>query len=419
MEILYILLVLLVVTRSLGEIAVRVGQPALVGELVGGILLGGVAGAFSEQLPVLSGLEHDAVFAAITDLGVFFLMLLAGIEMRPREFAEASGRSIPVAISAMLVPLAFGFAVTWFWLPASDYRFAQALFVGTGLAITAVPVAVRVLMDLGQLETRLGRTVISAAVIDDVLSLVLLAVLTAVIETGGLPGALEVIRLVAQVLLFFGIAVAVGRYLLPKLGQSLERFMLDELEFSALLIVAMGFAVLAETFGMHFILGTFIAGLFFSRRSMKTEIYEEVRRKVSAITTGFLAPVFFASIGLHLDLAAVTAVPVFLLVLLAIAFFGKVIGAGLPALVLGFSWREAMALGTSMSARGAVELIVAGIALQAGLFSKPEPPPLIVKHMFSAIVIVAVVTTLLVPLMLRPMLARCERSGGDADAGNH
>ena len=210
METIYILLVLLVVARTLGELAVRFRQPALVGELLGGILVGVIAGAFSERLPVLAGLSDDPVFAAITDLGVFFLMLLAGIEMRPKEFAEASGSSLPVALCAMLLPLGLGFAVTWVWLPENEYRFAQALFVGTAMAITAVPVAVGVLRNLGQLDTRLGRLVVSAAVFDDVLSLILLAVLTAVIQTGGLPSVGEIGVLLTKILLFFAVTIAAG-----------------------------------------------------------------------------------------------------------------------------------------------------------------------------------------------------------------
>jgi Kef-type K+ transport system membrane component KefB len=205
--------------------------------------------------------------------------------------------------------------------------------------------------------------------------------------------------------LFFTVTIAAGRYLLPWFGRRLQRFVLDEFEFSMLLVMAMGFALLAEWLGMHFILGVFMAGLFFSRRAIDDRVYDDVRHKVSAVTTGFLAPIFFASIGLHLDLEAVTAVPLYLLVLLAIAFAGKMLGAGLPALLMGVSRREALALGTAMSVRGAIELIVADIALRAGLFYKPYPPPPIVEYMFSAIVIVAVVTTLAVPLMLRPLLA--------------
>jgi Kef-type K+ transport system membrane component KefB len=246
--------------------------------------------------------------------------------------------------------------------------------------------------------------VTSAAVYDNVLSLILLAVLTAVIRTGGLPGLFETALLLLKITVFFAVTILAGRYLLPWLGRRLERFALDEFEFSMLIIVAMAFALLAETLGMHFILGAFIAGLFFSRRAIATHVYEDVQRKVSAVTTGFLAPIFFASIGLHLDLGAMTAVPGFLSLLLVIAFGGKLVGAGLPAWWMGLSRRDALAMGTAMSARGAVELIVADIALRAGLFQLPEPPPPIIEHMFSSIVIVAVVTTLAVPLLLRPLL---------------
>lgn len=406
METLYILLVLLLVSRALGELAVRFRQPPLTGELLGGILIGVMATIFSERLPVLAGLTENTVFQAITDLGVFFLMLLGGIEMRPREFAEATRESLPLAVSAMVLPLGMGFLLTWFWLPDSEYRLAQSLFVGTAMAITAVPVGIRVLRDFGQLDTRLGRMVASAAVFDDVLSLILLAVLTALIQTGGLPAASGLILLLAKILAFFGITALAGLYILPFLGRRLKRLLLDEFEFSMLLVVALGFAVLAEALGMHFILGAFAAGLFFSRRSIRESTYVDVSRKVSAVTVGFLAPIFFASIGLFLDLGAVTNVPVYLLALLLIAFFGKLIGAGVPALLIGLPRRDALAAGAAMSARGAVELIVAGIALRAGLFSQPEPPPPIVEYMFSSIVIVALVTTLAVPVILRYVIGQ-------------
>jgi Kef-type K+ transport system membrane component KefB len=277
------------------------------------------------------------------------------------------------------------------------------------MAITALPETVRALRDLGQLNTRLGRTVVSAAFLEDVLSLILLAVLTAVIKTGALPGFGRIVVVLLKIALFFAVTVAAGRYVLPWLGRRLERFVLEEFEFTMLLVIALGFALLAETLGMHFVLGAFMAGLFFSQRAIGEHVHRNVGDKVSAITTGFLAPVFFASIGLHLDLGAVTAVPLFLAVLLVIAFLGKLLGAGLPALWMGFSPRESLAVGTAMSARGAVELIVAGIALRAGLFLQPDPPPPVIEYMFSAIVIVAIVTTLAVPVLLRPMIGRRAR----------
>ena len=410
MNLLYVLLVLLLVTRLCGELAERLRQPALVGELVAGIALGLVASRYHDALPVLAGLPDNEVFNGLTDLAIFFLMLLAGIELRPSELAEASGRAVAVALGGMAVPLLLGFGLGWWFLPDSPYKLAQSLFLATALAITAVPVSVKVLMDLGQLKTPLGQTVVSAAVFDDVLSLMLLAILTAVIRTGGFPDASAVLLLVGKVVLFFLVAWVAGRYLLPRLGRLVKKTLAEEFAMSALLIAALGYALLAEALGMHFILGAFLAGLFFVRRTIDPKVYSSIRSSLSAITMGFFAPLFFASIGLHLDVSAATEIPVFVTLLVLAAFFGKLLGAGLPAWATGFAPRDAAAIGAAMSARGAVELIVAGIALQAGLFQHPEPPPPVVAQLFSAVVIMALVTTLATPIVLRPLLGSAEDS---------
>ena len=255
MNLLYVLLVLLLVTRLCGELAERLRQPALVGELVAGIALGMVASRYHDALPVLAELPDNEVFNGLTDLAIFFLMLLAGIELRPSELAKASGRAVAVALGGMVLPLLLGFGLGWWFLPDSSYKLAQSLFLATALAITAVPVSVKVLMDLGQLKTPLGQTIVSAAVFDDVLSLMLLAILTAVIRTGGFPDASSVLALVGKVLLFFLVAWVVGRYLLPRLGRLVRKTLADEFEMSALLIAALGYSLLAEALGMHFILG--------------------------------------------------------------------------------------------------------------------------------------------------------------------
>lgn len=416
MELFYILLVLLVFARLLGEVAVRLRQPALLGELVAGVLIGLVGAHYSETFPVLAGLSDNEVFVALTDLGIFFLMLLGGLELRPKELSETGGSALAVAVAGMVGPLVLGAGVAWLFLPESDYKVAQTAFVGTALAITAVPVAIRVLMDLDLLDSRLGKVIVSAAVIDDVLSLILLAMLTAIIETGGLPDAASLLLLVGKVTLFFLVAGGVGLWILPRVGDLVKEYVeVDELEVSFLLITAFAFSVLAELLSMHFIVGAFIAGLIFSRRTLDEEIFHDVKAKLTGVTTGFLAPLFFASIGLHLELAALTAIPLFVALLVFIAFFSKLAFGALPARWLGgFDWKESGAIGMAMSARGAVELVIAGIALEAGLFQVPDPQPPIVANLFSAIVIVAMVTTLAVPIALRFLLDQGEGPAGEA-----
>lgn len=406
MELLSILLVLLAATRICGELAVRLGQPALVGELTSGILIGMLVNASPGAFPSLAGLADDAVFRALSDLGVFFLMLLAGIEMQPHKLAEGSRRSLAVAVGGMLVPLGLGVLLGFWLLPESSYRAAQILFLGTALAVTAVPVAVKILLDLGALESRAGQTIVAAALVDDVLSLLLLSILTALLRTGELLGAAEIALLAGRIALFFAVTTAIGTWLLPKLEPLARRLVHEEAEFSLLVLVALSFSLLAEHLGMHFIIGAFVAGLFFSKRSLSRAIFESVETRVSALTKGLFAPIFFASIGLHLDLAALGATPLFVAALVVVAFAGKMLGAALPARLLGMSNRESLAVGVAMSARGAVELVIADIALRAGLLEQPVPPPPIVENLFSGVVLMAIATTLLAPIGLRALLPR-------------
>lgn len=278
--------------------------------------------------------------------------------------------------------------------------FAQSIFLGTALAITAVPATVRILIDLGKLESPTGQIIVSAAVFDDILSLILLAWLTALIS-GGPAGAPEIAVLALKVTAFFVITFGFGVFAFPRADHLLRRFRQKEFVVSALLVVVLAYSVLAELLDLHFIVGAFMAGLFFGRRTIDDRAYEDVSGKTSAMTFGFLAPIFFASVGLNLDFSAVLAVPAFVVCLVIAAFAGKFIGAGVAAHLIGLDRQEAAAVGVGMSARGAVELVIADIALEAGLFDVVPGGSPVVENMFSAVVIMAVLTTLITPVLLK------------------
>ena len=404
MEILYVLLVLLLVTKLCAEVAVRAGQPALIGELVGGVLVGLGVMLLPGSESVIADIGSDETFKGILDLAVFFLMLVAGLEMRPGKLAKAAWKALPVAVVGMLLPLALGILLGWVWLPESDWKLVQSLFLGVALAITAVPVAVKVLMDLGRLESRVGQVVVAAAVLDDIFSLLLLAVLTSMISTSEAPSVASLGLIAVKTLLFIGIAGLAGRYLLPLLARWTRHVCVEYAEFTVVLLFGLGLAVLAEALGMHFLIGAFAAGVLFTRNTIDAKVYKRLRNQFEALTLGFFAPVFFASIGIHLDLTAAVEIPVFVAALLAFAIFGKLVGAGLAARLSGLDGREAVAVGAAMNARGAVEIIIADIALRAGLFAHPTPTPDEVRYLFSAVVIMAIVTTLMSPVMMRAAL---------------
>ena len=378
-------------------------MPALVGELVAGIFLGYLLQRFQGLAPSVWFAANSDIFEGLADLGMFFLMLLVGIRMEPLDFARSSRSAVLIAIGGMIVPVCVGFVLGQAVLPESDYKNAQALFIGVALAITAVPVAVRIFMDLGALETRVGKAVIAAALWDDVFSLFLMAILLAAMS-GQATGSFSIDNLlpvIGKVLLFFVITVPIGLFVFPMIIRSFRHLSFPEVDFSMLLIAALSYAVLAELMGLHLIIGAFMAGMFFHPKVVERAIYDRVEQQMSGLTRGFLAPIFFVSVGFHLDFSSVAAVPGFVVVLTLLALASKLIGSGIPAYWAGFSKRESLLVGVGMSGRGAVELVIAGIAFEAGLFLQPDPPGAIVQSLFSAIVIMAIVTTVATPVALR------------------
>ncbi len=405
MELFLIILIILFLCRIFGEIAQKVGQPSLVGELTAGIVLGFFIHHFGAFYGLSLDFADEESFKTVTDLGIFFLMLLAGLELQPREMTEASKSSFGIAVGGLLLPFALGCGLAWFAFPESDYKFAQTLFLGTAMAITAVPVAVRVLMDLDKLDTKIGRSIVSAAVIDDVLSLMLLAILVGIVQTGVAPSIFALSLLTAKVIAFFAICTVIGKYFWPFYAKLLKKGEVEEGDFSGLLIMAFGFALLAEAFSLHFIIGAFLAGLLFQKQQAGNAMFKRIEKRAQGISSGFLAPIFFASIGLHVTFGAVFETPLFLAVLLILAVAGKLLGAGIPAYLQNKNIKDAAIIGTAMNGRGAVELIIVDIALRANLFAYPEGPAPVIDNLFSSIVIMAIVTTIMTPLILKRLIS--------------
>lgn len=408
MNVLLIILILLVVTRAFGELAERARMPALVGELVAGIVLGFLLQHFQHLTPSIWFAANSDIFNGLAELGMFFLMLLVGIRMEPLDFARSSKSAVLIAFGGMLLPMSIGFGFGQAVLPESDLKNAQALFLGVALAITAVPVAVRIFMDLGALESRVGKAVIAAALWDDVLSLFLMALLLATIGSHAV-GSFSVDTLLpvfGKVLLYFAITIPVGLYVFPLVIQWFRHLSFPEVDFSMMLIAALGYAVLAEFLDLHQIIGAFMAGMFFHPKVVEQRIYKRVEQQMSGLTRGFLAPIFFVSVGFHLDFSAVAHAPGFVLALTGLALVSKLVGSGIPAYWAGFSKHDSLLVGVGMSGRGAVELVIAGVALEAGLFLQPDPPGAIVGSIFSAIVIMAIITTVATPIALRLLWRR-------------
>jgi len=405
-EIFLQILVLLVLARLLGEFAERLGQSASIGELLAGIVLAFGGLYLASLTPWLADLPESPVLGYLSNLGIFFLVLMAGIEMEPKEIAETSKGAFLVALGGMVVPLAAGCAFGWLILPDGSLKVPQVLVVGVAMSITAIPATVRVLSEFDLLHSKLGETVVAAAVFDDVFGLFLLAVVTAVVQTGNLPDLGTALWLLGKIALFFAVTTALGVHIYPRVSRGLQQMQADALELSALVIAALAYGLLAELLGMHWILGAFMAGLYFEGSRVGEAVYRDIRVTVMAITGGVLGPFFFVSIGLAVDLEAVTAVPAILVALILLAFTGKALGAGFSARLSGLPWPAALAAGVGMTSRGAVELVVLRIAQEAGVFAAAVDDAPIVRHLFSALVIMALANTFAMPIALRAVLRR-------------
>lgn len=405
MDILLQIFLVLIVARAFGEGAARFGQSASVGELLSGVALAAMVAAVGADVPVLSGLRSSEALGYVAQLGIFFLVLLAGIEMEPSQIARASGAAFAVALGGMAVPLCGGMALGWLLLPDSDLRFTLALVIGVSMAITAIPATAKILSDFGLLHSRLGELIISAALFDDVMGLLLLAVLTALLQTGHAPDLAALAWLAGKAVAFFALTVALGMHVYPRISRGIRELQAAELELSAMVAVALGYGWLAELAGMHWIVGAFMAGLYFEKERVGQQTFDDLRLIIAALAGGLLGPLFFAWVGLQVDLRALVTAPLFLAALVAVAFFGKVIGAGLPARWSGHGRRESLAVGVGMAARGEMELVVLGIVLEAGLFARADDSPL-VAGLFSILVLMALINTVLTPIVLRRILGR-------------
>ncbi len=409
MNVLLELLILLLLARLCSEGAERLGYPAAVGELTVGILLAAAATFWGTNLPFLIQLTTSETLEALANLGIFFLVLLAGIESKLEELQQNSRSAIFVALGGALIPLVSGFILGWLFLPESEVKSIQAFLIGVTMSITSIPATIKALTEFGLLHSRMGQTIVGAAIVDDILGLFLLAILTSMIQTGHIPDPMVFIVLLGKVGIFFGITISLGIHVYPKVSQQIKALKIAAVEFSVLMVVALAYGLLAEALDMHWILGAFMAGLYFEPSRVGQEAYQEMKLIVTGITLGVLGPLFFIWIGTHVEVATLTSLPLFMTLLLLIAFAGKMIGSGFPAYWGGLNRREAISVGIGMSNRGAMELIVLSIAFEAGLFAQGNHDNAIVSHLFSALVLMGVITTFVSLVILRRVLPKSLR----------
>ncbi|QLD88487.1 cation:proton antiporter [Natronomonas salina] len=374
------LLLILTVAWVFGLLAERAGYPALMGEILAGIVFG----------PALLGLlEPSGTIEILAELGVFLLMLYVGMEVDINDLFALGPQSLMIALGGFLVPFGLGYGVG----VVAGMNVEQSLFVGIAMAATSLATKSRILVDLDILDTRIAGVLLGGALLSDVGVMVVFTGIMGFVETGEVT--LVGLALVAgRALLFFVVALAFGDRVLPYLWEYLEDWMgrhefVDKTSaFTVALVVALAFAYFAALVDLHSIIGGFVAGLFLRQAQLEPDIYQHMYDVIYDLSMGFFAPIFFVSVAFELTLGVFTENLPLLALIVTAAFAGKIVGSWLFALPTKLSSREGLVIGLGMNGRGTVEIIIVLIALQAGIIG---------ENLFSILVFTAIFTTVLVP----------------------
>lgn len=367
------ILILLLVAKGAGELVERAGYPSLIGEITAGLILG----------PSLFGLiEPNEVIKALSDLGLIVLLFLSGIETDLKNLASAEKAGTLTALFGVSIPFASGFGLGH--LTGMDL--ITSVFLGTALTATSIGISIRALVDEHALSTPIGSIIITSAVIDDLIGILLLATFSAFALGGGLA---SVAGTAILALIFITFMVTGGRRILGRLYAKVRRHASHESAYSASLIMAFSSAAASQIMGLHLAIGAFFAGLALSDRIRPDRTIEG---SLSDLGLGFLVPFFFASIGLSLTLSVDTFQNPLLIPLVLIAFSGKIIGGYIGSRHFLPDNRSALLVGLGLSPRGEVALVVATMALSAGI---------ITNDLFTMVTLMVIATALVAPLFLR------------------
>ena len=377
-EFLFDLALILISTKLFGLITKKVRMPQVVGALVAGVILGPA---------VLNVLSETEFIQKLAELGVIVLMFTAGLETDINQLKKTGKASFIIAVLGVIIPLAGGFFIASIFNKGNDVNtILQNVFIGIILTATSVSITVETLKEMGKLNTRAGNAILGAAIIDDILGIIALTITTSLADP-----SINVIIVLAKIVMFFifaGFAGYLFHWAFIKLD---ERYQRDLRRF---VIIAFVFCLLLsfcaeEFFGVADITGAFIAGLVISDSNRSNYL----NSRFETLSYMLLSPIFFASIGIKVQLTAMTkTIFIFAILLLLVAILSKVFGCALGAKLCRYSNREAIQIGTGMISRGEVALIVANKGIAMGLM---------LPEFLAPVVIVVVVTTIVTPILLK------------------
>jgi len=379
MDVFLELALILVVAKLFGYLTLRLGFPAALGQLLGGILIGP---------SLLDLVAYDEGVKLVAELGVVMLLFLAGLETDIEEFKHVGVSAFIVAVIGVIVPFILGYVGALAW----GYSDIQALFLGGVLTATSVGLTTSILMEMKKLRSRVGTTILAAAVVDDVLGIIILTVLVAM-NTKGNVYPTDVLIILGEIALFFVLGILLGSPAVKEALRASERINLPETITAFAIAIMLIFAYIAEQFQLAGITGAYLAGLIVAGSAEA----REVTSKTLTIGYSLFIPVFLVSIGVETDVQVLTHIGTFAALYAFLAIIGKITGCGIGALLTSFKPVEAIQIGVGMVPRMEVALIMANIGLREGVFDRGT---------FSIPVSMVIITTLVTPFLLKWAFSR-------------
>jgi Kef-type K+ transport system membrane component KefB len=388
------IVILLAGARLFGELFRRINQPPLGGELLAGIILG----------PTLFGIVHpNEILEMLSSLAIFFVLLFIGLELDITQIKRTGKSAIVISLISLTIPFLAGYEISMLFVQ----NVVQSLFMGLLLSVTSVPVSAMILVELGILKSKIGTTVLSAAVVDDIISLVILAVILQFSQTGASHIDITSIGVSGLKIAIFLAGIAFLAYIVHKINiwfpQRLEWFFVKaktrEAIFGILVISAITISLLAQYAGLHFIIGTFFAGLIFSEKLLGTKRADHAYGIVSGITFGFFAPLFFVIIGMKFSGQSLANSIPYLIIMIAAAMVTKTLGGYLGARIFKYNNTESLALASLLNGRGTVGLAITALAFSMGILD---------ITLYSVAVSICFITTMLTPVLAKPFLHRVQ-----------
>ena len=379
MEDFHSLLILMVVVWGMGKVFRIISLPVIFGELLGGIIVG----------PALLGLVDPSshMIQVLAELGVFFLMLHAGLETDAKELYKGSKKSVLIAVVALICSFSGGFFVADLF----GFTVYQSLFIATAISTTSIDISVRILKDYKLQNTKFGHTILSAAIITDLLILIIFSIILKLIETGSLDFG-EVAFMLLKIVAFFAIVIVGGL----KTQKYIGKFFKTK-GFTLTLIIALFLGYLAEWIGLHVIIGAFLAGLFIREEVLDAKVFAKIEDRIYGLSYSFLGPIFFTSLAFNLEFTGLQNNPKLFLALFVVAFFGKFIGGYLSSIYQKIKKQKAALIGIAMNSKSSVDLIIISIGLQQGIIG---------KETFSVLIALVFSLTLTTILLVKPIVKR-------------